>query len=369
MFIQPCSSALRIPALAMVAAAWSFTPASGQERRADMPVTPATRDSVALAAAETVEARYVFADKGTAAARAVRQGVRAGRYRRLETASALSDSLTADLRRGTGDKHLQVQFSATPRTAAPDAGLTAADSARDLENAQWRNFGFHAVERLDGNVGYVEMGRFDNPELAGGALATAMSFLAQTDALIIDLRNTGGGFAAMEALVTSYFIAEPKLLSTLHRRGGDTAHLWTPARVAGPRYLDKPVYVLVSGRTFSAPEALAYDLQALGRAVVVGEQTRGGANPGGWVMLGSHFAVAVPTARLESAITHGNWEGVGVRPDMPVAAAGAKKAAHRAALQRLVAENASAVRAPRWSEALEELRADDARSASATAPQ
>lgn len=358
------SSTLRILALALAAASCSFTDASGQGRQ-DMPVAPAARDSVALAAALAVDTGYVFADKGAAAARVVRQGVRAGRYRQLETASALTDSLTADLRRATGDKHLRVQFSVAPRTAAPDAGLTAADSARDLENAQWRNFGLHALERLDGNVGYLEIGRFDNPALAGAALATAMSFLAQTDALIIDLRNNGGGFATMEALFASYFIAQPKLLSTLHRRGGDTAQIWTPAQVAGPRYIGKPVYVLVSGRTFSAAEGFAYDLQALGRAVVVGEQTRGGANPGGWVMLGPHFGVMVPTARVENAVTHGNWEGTGVRPDLPVAAAGAKAAAHRAALQRLVADNASAVRAPRWREALEMLRADDARTASA----
>jgi C-terminal processing protease CtpA/Prc len=361
-------STLRIPALALLAAVCSFTDASGQERRPDMPVAPATRDSVALAAALAVDTGYVFADRGAAAARAVRQGVRAGRYRRLETAAALTDTLTADLRRATGDKHLRVQFSVAPRTAAPDAGLTAADSARDLENARWRNFGLHALERLDGNVGYLEIGRFDNPALAGAALATAMSFLAQTDALIVDLRNNGGGFATMEALFASYFIAQPKLLSTLHRRGGDTAQIWTPAQVAGPRYIDKPVYVLVSGRTFSAAEGFAYDLQALGRALIVGEQTRGGANPGGWVMLGSHFGVMVPTARVENAVTHGNWEGTGVRPDLPVAAAGAKKAAHRAALQRLVADNASSPRAPRWREALEMLRADDARTASAPAP-
>ncbi|MGI8691709.1 MAG: S41 family peptidase [Geodermatophilaceae bacterium] len=39
------------------------------------------------------------------------------------------------------------------------------------------------------------------------------------------------------------------------------------------------MYVLTSGATFSGGEALAYDLQQLGRATVVGERTRGGAHP------------------------------------------------------------------------------------------
>jgi hypothetical protein len=354
-------------AVAALAAISALHPASAQERREDMPVAPSTRDSVALAAAAAVESGYVFAGRGAGAARVLRRGVRAGRYRALGTASALADSLTADLRRASGDAHLQVVFSVSPRTAPPGQGLTAGDSARDRENAAWRNYGLLQLERLDGNVGYLELGRFDDPELAGGALAAAMSLLAGTDALIVDLRLNGGGHASMDALLASYFIREPTLLSTLHRRArADTAQLWTLPRVPGPRYLSNPLYVLVSGRTFSAAEAFAYDLQALGRAVVVGEKTRGGANPGGWTMLGPHFGVFVPTARVESAVTHGNWEGTGVRPDLAVAAAGAKAAAHRAALQRLVAENAAAERAPRWREALEMLRADDARTASAS---
>jgi C-terminal processing protease CtpA/Prc len=290
--------------------------------------------------------------------------VRAGRYRALATASALTDSLTADLRRATGDAHLQAVYSVRELASPPGAGTSAEDVARDREAAQWRNFGFLEVERLDGNVGYLELGRFDDPALAGGTLAAAMEFLAGTDALIVDLRNNGGGSAEMEALVASYFLPDATLLATLHHRDpADDAQLWTLPHVAGPRYLDRPVYLLVSRRTFSAAEGLAYDLRARGRATVVGEQTRGGANPGGWEMIGGHFGVFVPTARVENAVTHGSWEGTGIRPDLAVPAAEAKKAAHRAALERLVADHAGAPRAPRWREALEMLRADDAAAA------
>jgi C-terminal processing protease CtpA/Prc len=339
-------------------------PAAAQERREEMPVTPVLADSVARAAANAVSTRYVFVEKGAAAARALLQGVRAGRYRALATASALTDSLTGDLRRATGDAHLQVVFSVRERSAPPGSGTSAADAARDREAAAWRNYGFHQVERLDGNVGYLELGRFDDPALAGSTLATAMTFLAGTDALIIDLRGNGGGHAGMVALVASYFFPEQTLLTTLHHRDpADVAQLWTSPHVAGPRYLGKPVYVLVSGRTFSAAEALAYHLQTHHLATVVGEKTRGGANPGSWQMIGTHFGVFVPTAYNEAADTHGNWEGVGITPDLAAPAAEAKKVAHRAALAGLIARQAGSERAERWREALDQLRADDARAA------
>lgn len=342
--------------------------AAAQERREDMPVTPALADSVALAAADAIATKYVFVQKAGDVARLVRRNVRAGRYRGLATASSLTDSLTVDLRRASSDQHLQAVYSVRARTAAPGAGTSPADVARDREAAAWRNYGFLQLERLDGNVGYLELGRFDDPALAGATLATAMQFLAGTDALVIDLRYNGGGYAAMVALVASYFFPEQTLLTTLHHRDpADDAQLWTAPHVAGPRYLGKPVYLLTSGRTFSAAEALAYHLQAAHLATVVGEQTRGGANPGGWVMIGTHFGVSVPTAWNEAAATHGNWEGVGIHPDVAVPAADAKKAAHRAALEALIARGADAERLPRWREALEMLHADDAHAAAAAA--
>jgi C-terminal processing protease CtpA/Prc len=168
----------------------------------------------------------------------------------------------------------------------------------------------------------------------------------------------------MVALVASYFFAEQTLLTTLHRRDpADVSQLWTSPHVAGPRYVGKPVYVLVSGRTFSGGEALAYHLQTHRLGTVVGEKTRGGANPGGWEMIGPHFGVFVPTARNEAAATRSNWEGVGITPDVAAPFAEAKKVAHRAALAGLLARQASSERAPRWREALDELRAADARAA------
>ncbi|GAA1655943.1 hypothetical protein GCM10009733_061840 [Nonomuraea maheshkhaliensis] len=93
--------------------------------------------------------------------------------------------------------------------------------------------------------------------------------------------------------------------------------------------------MLTSDNTFSAAEELAYDLQQLGRAVVVGETTRGGAHPcKGWTVH-PHLEATVPTGRAINPVSGTNWEGLGVRPDVPCFAAKSLDQAHTLALARL----------------------------------
>jgi C-terminal processing protease CtpA/Prc len=184
---------------------------------------------------------------------------------------------------------------------------------------------------------------FQPAELAGDTAAAAMNFLTNTDALIIDIRANGGGAPSMVALVSSYlFGGEPVHLNDLYFRPEDTTHQWwTLPHVPGKRYQDKPVYVLTSKRTFSAAEEFAYNLKSLKRATIVGETTGGGAHPGGMHRLNEHFLVFVPSGRAINPLTKSNWEGTGVAPDLPVAAAQALKTAHLAALKK-VAEGLAA---------------------------
>ena len=143
------------------------------------------------------------------------------------------------------------------------------------------NFGIHRVERLDGNIGYLDLRRVPVPAIAGPAMAAAMELVAGTYALIIDLRRNGGGAPDGVVFWCSYlFDDHPTHLNDIFRADtGETRQFWALPYVPGPRYLDRPVYVLTGPTTFSGGELLAYDLQALGRATVVGEPTRGGAHP------------------------------------------------------------------------------------------
>lgn len=144
-----------------------------------------------------------------------------------------------------------------------------------------------------------------------------MNFVANTDALIIDLRKNNGGTPAMVALVSSDLFDEPTHLNDIDTRVGDkTQQWWTAGFVPGQRFGGKkPIYVLTSSRTFSGGEELADDLKSLHRATLVGETTGGGAHPMNRFRVNDHFEIGVPFARAIDPITKTNWEGTGVVPD------------------------------------------------------
>ncbi|MCG3120544.1 MAG: hypothetical protein ALAOOOJD_03288 [bacterium] len=176
--------------------------------------------------------------------------------------------------------------------------------------------------------------------MASEAAATAMNFLANTDALIIDLRRNGGGQPEMVALLSSYLFDKPTHLNDIYSRFDNrTQEYWTSETVAGKRYGEsKPVYVLTSNRTFSGAEEFAYNLKNLKRATIVGETTGGGAHPVRPHRITDHFMIGVPFARAINPITKTNWEGTGVTPDIETTAEQALKVAQLAALKNLVAK-------------------------------
>src|SRR6185295_4717409 len=140
-------------------------------------------------------------------------------------------------------------------------------------------------------------------------------------------------------LCTYFFDGRPVHLNDLYWRASDAIQqFWTLSYVPGRRYVNKDVYVLTSGRTFSAAEEFTNTLKTLKRATIVGETTGGGANPGGMERLSDHFGVFVPGGRAINPITKGNWEGTGITPDLAVPASAALDAAYRDALTKLSAK-------------------------------
>jgi C-terminal processing protease CtpA/Prc len=195
--------------------------------------------------------------------------------------------------------------------------------------------GVARVEWLDGNIGLLQLRPvLFPPSIAGGELTAAMQLVARADALILDLRQTVGGEPGAVALLCSYlFDDEPVHLIDMYERDGDrTTQSWTLPYVPGARFGGtKPVYVLTSGTTFSGGEELAYDLQQHGRAVLVGERTRGGAHPRIGRRVHPHLEATIPTGRAIGPVSGANWEGVGVQPDIEVPAGQALERAHELA--------------------------------------
>lgn len=287
-------------------------------------LTPRDRAEVLNAAADLLEGRYVFPEEGRSLARQLRDDARRDRFREAAAAEAFAKAVTDRLRAISGDGHLGLDYSAA---VLADEAAKAEDTFSAQEMERWYgahiNHGFEQVARLDGNIGYLDLRVFAPPAMAGDVAAAAMTLLAQSDALIIDLRKNGGGMGEMGLLLAAYlFDGGPQGMSGVYNRPSNrlTPSLtpaWVPGRRLGAK---KPVYILISKRTFSAAEAFAYDLQALERVVIVGEASGGGAHPFEYRRVHPHFILSLAESRSVNPITQGNWQGTGVTPDVAVPA-------------------------------------------------
>ena len=243
--------------------------AAQQERTPpDGAIDATTRKQVIETALKRLNDSYVFPEVAKAMEASIRERVAKGEYDQISSSRTFAETLTKDLQAISKDKHLRVRYSheVLPERA-PRAEPTAEQREQERRDMSWMNYGFDEVERLRGNTGYISFRGFFGPELGAEAVASAMNFVAGTDALIIDLRSNGGGDPEMVALICSYlFGPEPVHLNDLYwREGNRTEQFWTRKEVAGKRYLNKDVYVLTSKYTFSGAEEFTYNLKNLTR--------------------------------------------------------------------------------------------------------
>jgi len=315
-----------------------------QQPAARMPqIDSAARTDVAEKFAQALADDYAYADKGSAMAAAIRAKLNANDYAAITSPSDFARVLERDARAVVNDRHIEVDFSPGPKQM-PVTG----------EGSSSFNDAIPEVRILDGNIGYVVM----NAMLADPAsIAAAFAFVHNTDALVLDLRGDSGGFGPVASLCMSYLSGGPsRLLDTVHWRNGAIYESRT-TNLDGRSYGDKkPVFILTSHQTFSAAEALAYDIQSFKRGIIVGETTGGGANPstpGETVPLSHGFFATIPTGYLVNAATGTNWESVGVKPDFEVAADQALAKAWSLSLSRL----ASTATNPQARDLLEALSA------------
>ena len=295
--------------------------AQGPSAGPDLAVDAATRSTVIDSLLKQLDDAYVFPETAKKMETDIRSRQKNGEYDSVTSSRAFAEKLTADLQSVSHDKHLRVRFSPDVIAVRPEhSEPTEAEKANQVRYSNFMNSGFEKVERMPGNVGYIKFNNFFDPEAGADTVAAAMNFVANTDFLIFDLRDNGGGDPAMVKLICSYLFGEkPVHLNDLYwRRGNKTEEFWTIPTVPGKKYLDKDVYILTSNRTFSGGEEFTYNLKNLKRATIIGETTGGGAHPGGVERLSDHFGVFIPIGRAISPITKTNWEGTGVEPDIKV---------------------------------------------------
>jgi retinol-binding protein 3 len=325
----------------------------------DIAFDASTRATVVDNLLQKLHDNYIFPDVAQQMDAAIRAKGESGAYDLLTTLADLCERLTEDLQAVSHDKHLRLFYHAEPEpTDEPDQ-----PTPEQLEEfrAEMRllNFGFARVERLPGNVGYLDLRGFFPASLGGDTAVAAMNLLAHTGALIVDLRQNGGGDPEMIALITSYLFDQMTNLNNMYWRASDrTQQFWTLPYVPGQRYgADKPVYVLTSSDTFSGAEEFAYNLKNLKRATIIGEVTGGGAHPVGGFAITPHVGAHIPVGRAINPISGTNWEGTGVAPDIAVPRADALRTAQILAL-RYVLEQAGEHAAGPLADLVEEARAE-----------
>lgn len=320
---------------------------------------PPTKASVQVEPAlirETVEALCLMLNReyfdSTVAARtseALRDRLLKGRYHPFTSAESLGKALTADMYELTRDKHLVVSpvVESSPSQTLPTAiDITSREAA-----ARRSNFGVQGIEILPGNVGYLHLTAFYRPDEAREALASAMTTLRYADALILDLRDNGGGSSGTLALMASYFFETSglPLFEVVPRPPAKITRFATESVLLQDRNEQRPMYVLVSMSTWSAGEGLAFILQERHRAEVIGQVTPGAGNQGRTYRLNARFEANISNGMVRTAFQGRSLEGTGVVPDVPTPPSEALRVAHERAIRGLMQKFPAGA----WREALE----------------
>ena len=283
--------------------------------------------------AELIQQHYFDPQRAATIAAGLQQDADSGSFDGLADRSDLAVELTQRLKKL--DRHFAVLWSAAPASGSAQPGNQDTSARR-------ANYGFRRVERLPGNIAYLDLSFVADIDFtlesapARQAADAALALVRGADAVILDLRTNGGGAPSMVGYLVSAFV-EPKadVFNTFYSRAGTQSE--RPAMAYAEPMLAVPLYVLTSPRTASAAEAIAFTLQSCGRAIIVGEPSAGAANPGTFFSTPQGLSVFISTGSPRNPVNGRNWEGDGVRPDVAAPTPRALSKAQGLALEKVLA--------------------------------
>lgn len=323
-------------ALAFIPTISSAQPVSSADPAA-VTMSAADNRAVVLSLAQAMRERFAFHDRGVAAAQAIEAMERRGEFRDVRTAAGLLALIDSKIAPVVNDRHFRVRYLGPEVTAGfNEAGPSTEDIAAFQEEVRLRGGEIPEARWLAGNVGYLRIRMFLDTPPSAEKLAAALNMLSDVDALIIDVRGSPGGDPAGVANAIGHLISQRTSTVRTLSRHDDASSRTYYAEPKTPNFAGRPVYVLIDKDTGSGAEEFAYDLQALGRATLVGQTTYGAATPGGFRPLAKGFAAFIPMQQVANTLTGANWEGVGVNPDVAVPAEQALTHAHRLALEAIL---------------------------------
>lgn len=339
--IPACRSLTLAACAAVLALALSADPAPAQPSQqpdpASVSMTAEDNRAVILSLAQVLRERFAFRERGIAAANEIEAMERRGDFRDARTGAELMALIENRIGPVVNDRHFRIRYFGPEAVAGfTDAPPTAEELAGFHEEVRLRGSEIPEVRWLAGNVGYIRLTLLLDTPPGVEKLAAAMNLVADTGALIIDVRGTPGGEPAGVANVIGHLVAERTATVRLEVAFDPAQSRTFHAEPRTPGFAGKPVFVLVDGETGSGAEEFAYDLQAMNRATLVGQTTSGAATPGGYRPLSGGFVAFIPMGIVSHVVTGTNWEGVGVRPDVEVASEEALDHAHRLAIEAIL---------------------------------
>ncbi|KAL3457683.1 ClpP/crotonase-like domain-containing protein [Aspergillus heterothallicus] len=301
-----------------------------------------TRQELISSIIDVIHAFYLHQDTAAQLIDRFRAHATSGRYDEIAFGPELAEAITQDLQALSGDKHFRCIFGVSPDEPGKD---------EQQLRLQKIHYGFGEVKILDGGIAFVEINLFAPVTWDGvrGKIQDVMQTVVPADALIIDLRKCRGGDPQTVALLASHLIRisdsdssnDPNdshkiWLKFVDPSTGAIEKIHTPAPPASQSFSpEKLLYILTSASTISGGEDLAYGLRARKRATVVGDTTAGAANLPRPTFLPDGFVLWVPHRYPVCPGTGGNWEGVGVKPDVLCDAEGAFEKAVKLAMEVL----------------------------------
>lgn len=297
-----------------------------------------SRADIVTTISELLLNNYVFADTALKMSNCIKKKLAQGAYDKITEPVAFSDALTIDLYSVYRDGHLLVSYvpqQNTPPQAVQAVPVTNDDPMQSMKDA---NFGLKKTEVLPGNIGYLAIDRFWMDTIYGKeTLKSALQFVANTRALIIDVRNCGGGSQDAVNLLCGYFLEKATHINDMYDRAAKTTtEYWTRPDKSFTKMTNKPLYILINSKTFSAAEEFCYDMQCIKRASIVGEISGGGAHGTFSRDAGFGFVLALPYSTAINPITKTSWEKVGVKPDIETSSAKALEKAEMLILDSLM---------------------------------
>ena len=232
-------------------------PATGQEASKRRSVDYAEKKTVIDSVCANLEREYIFPEITKKYSDKLNVNFGSGKYGNIDDPVEFAEKITEDLAAVHNDGHLRIWYN--PEWIKNERERAKLDEAAILQKKREErtaNYGFKEIKILPGNIGYLKLNSFSYDVDAFDVAVGTTNFLANADALIIDLRQNGGGSPEMVQFFCSYFLDNPRkhLNSFYYKEQSKTTQYWTYTYLPGKRLDKVDLYLLTSKNTFSAAE-------------------------------------------------------------------------------------------------------------------